>query len=479
VYWGNNPSGMDSYVVQPGGEGVSNTINRAELAGCWQAIKLGAHTIATDSSSSIRQLYKTVMRPQALAGGFHLHWPILSDMLDMLRACTHPVHFIKVKAHSGIAGNELADRAAVRCRTGKPEPDDAHTECDVAPHPFASTYWPAVKPANPTQNAADDTPRYLSDTHKSLRNHMTHRHRLGLANPDLSVHASAWRRQIPSTLGSISNAFFTSSCIPYRIKRTVLKLRAGTVWHAGKDNTSDGTCPICKRHPDGVMHILNHCPHSSLLRTDRHNAVGRIILSALSKGRMGSCLHQADVGCEAKTAQDGIDTTNSTRNTPEWLLPPNSTPTSRPDAILVTNLDTDSPLAGQCIPPHKRQITVIELKVCNDTAPEAQHCRATSQHAALLALMTDPRTGHLTQNVRLAILQLGARGTIYKDTMTTLTDTLHMDKTTATTVLTRAHHTLCKFAHTLVCARRQAETTGGGAYRPRATGTAKRKRDGG
>jgi hypothetical protein len=97
--------------------------------------------------------------------------------------------------------------------------------------------------------------------------------------------ASAWRRQIPSTIGSISNAFFTSSCIPYRIKRTVLKLRAGTVWHAGKDNTSDGTCPICKRHPDGVMHILNHCPHSSLLRTDRHNAVGRIILFPHGQGK--------------------------------------------------------------------------------------------------------------------------------------------------------------------------------------------------
>ena len=69
----------------------------------------------------------------------------------MIDKAESPITFLKCKAHTGIYGNEMADRAAKAAgQTRRPD-----ATCDVEPHPFKPLFWP-VKPEG-------DDPHYLSD----------------------------------------------------------------------------------------------------------------------------------------------------------------------------------------------------------------------------------------------------------------------------------------------------------------------------
>eukprot|EP00983_Pelagomonas_calceolata_P033975 1064316-Pelagomonas_calceolata.AAC.1 len=45
----------------------------------------------------------------------HLHAELIQAISNLLKHCPHPIHFYKVKAHSGINGNEGADACARTC----------------------------------------------------------------------------------------------------------------------------------------------------------------------------------------------------------------------------------------------------------------------------------------------------------------------------------------------------------------------------
>jgi hypothetical protein len=82
---------------------MTNTINRAELTG-----------IAAALNNQYTRLQQTD-RKQALIPEMqraHIHLYLLEQIVTMIYASPEPICFYKVKAHSGIAGNECADAIA-------------------------------------------------------------------------------------------------------------------------------------------------------------------------------------------------------------------------------------------------------------------------------------------------------------------------------------------------------------------------------
>ncbi|KAK3283287.1 hypothetical protein CYMTET_9007 [Cymbomonas tetramitiformis] len=107
-------------------EGEDQEVNRAELLAIQKAVTLppppsgNALTICTDSANSIRQLESMRTKPHNME--HHQQRDLLYAILvniEALVAAGHTVSLLKVKAHTGIVGNEKADEAAKQaCTTG-------------------------------------------------------------------------------------------------------------------------------------------------------------------------------------------------------------------------------------------------------------------------------------------------------------------------------------------------------------------------
>ena len=86
-----------------------NTINRAELAGILTAIQTNRHKhsmcVATDSLTSIHQIFTALTRPQDMRE--HRHQHLIQAIISAVQQHPGQVHLQKVKSHCGIMGNEL------------------------------------------------------------------------------------------------------------------------------------------------------------------------------------------------------------------------------------------------------------------------------------------------------------------------------------------------------------------------------------
>ena len=91
-----------------------NTALQAELVAIHQALHntdvMTPLTIMTDSLTSIHAINNMLTRPERLR--LHKHKQVLSQIAQRLVARTAKTTIHKVKAHVGIIGNEMADKAA-------------------------------------------------------------------------------------------------------------------------------------------------------------------------------------------------------------------------------------------------------------------------------------------------------------------------------------------------------------------------------
>ena len=169
-----------------------------------------------------------------------------------------------------------------------------------------------------------------------------------------------------------------------------------------------------------------------------------------------------DLGCSNKVTGAGLSP--QPRTFPPGLLPPgtqpSALPSSRPDAILAYELNArNEPACPVSLPistvPALRarvHIVLVEIKVAaRDTDPSGQLGRATTQHSNLLSFLLTLGYG----SVQCAPLVVGAAGSIYKTTFTTLTSAslLGVSHEAATTCLRKAHTLLCESIPALVGTR--------------------------
>ena len=437
-----------THLVAPGGEGPSRTITRAELAAIWAALSLGATTIMSDSAAALWLVRRAVVDPMSLRR--HLHRPLLEEVADLIDKADSPVTFLKCKAHTGIYGNEMADIAAKLA--GQRSPNSCDMQCDAEAHPFKPLFWPV-------QQGGGEQPLYLGDLSKGLRAATKQTCSLGAAPTD-GVYVTAWRDTAPHAHGELSNGFVDSSSIGLATKRMVWKARCGLIYNKKLEKRykkqGDGLCPLC-RQPDGTRHILSGCRALSGLYTERHNAVGRLILKAIRKGESGAEVVQHDVGCAAKLTGAGMHSDLRDRLVPASTLPEQvlqqngctRETCSRPDITL------DRQAAARSDPDSYTSplIRLIEIKVCNDTDTSGQLTRAESQHAALFNML---QAHYGVDRVQLVPLLFGATGTIYDSTRAQLVG-LGVPLQTATRTLAAVHTTLCKHVHAIVGARRARE----------------------
>ena len=95
--------------VDSGGVGLPNPNNRAEFTGIAAALTNKYTQIATDSACSLSPIKKQLLFPEMQQD--HIHSNLLEQIVSMIYASPEPICY-KVKAHSGIAGNECADAIA-------------------------------------------------------------------------------------------------------------------------------------------------------------------------------------------------------------------------------------------------------------------------------------------------------------------------------------------------------------------------------
>eukprot|EP00983_Pelagomonas_calceolata_P025581 803429-Pelagomonas_calceolata.AAC.1 len=111
----------------------------------------------------------------------------------MLEHSPHRIHFYKVKAHSGIIGNERADAcahtAALTDATDIALPD--------ARDPFHKFYWLSSKTSHGQTDGLHRShafpTHYLTNLNDKLKAHMHKKHKLGSADAS-GYHYNSWQR---------------------------------------------------------------------------------------------------------------------------------------------------------------------------------------------------------------------------------------------------------------------------------------------
>ncbi|KAJ9506815.1 hypothetical protein QJQ45_030420 [Haematococcus lacustris] len=364
----------------------SNTINKAELTAIHAALTAGAKRIATDSLCSIYQIRRALANPMSLIT--HRHNDILTAIATLIIDSPVTIQFYKVRAHSGIIGNEGADALAKHAAL---HPELANTPA----------YRPTTRKETNTwlNNEADgDTPVPLPDCRQSVRAHMHCKHKLGLANKD-SIYYQMSQEITKAAAKGAGERVMTDTNISIHAQRTALLYRTGGLYNQKLamrwKRATDDRCPLCGE-ADSATHLLSGCSETLPMVQERHNGAGRLIAKAISKGTLGGYIRFADTGSWEKGAKEDLDLPNDTLHTTLRALGLKTAATkntTRPDILMVTPLAK----AGKSGKVTKR-VTIIEIKYCSDSRWTDQLDKALNQHTNLAH--TIRKEGHMQAGIR-------------------------------------------------------------------------------
>ena len=412
--------------LDPGGVGATNTITRAEGAAIWYTLKHGlGTTIATDSATVLYQVRNMLHRPARMQQCKNR--PLISQIVDYIRASPQHITLQKVKAHTGIPGNELADEAARHATRLVQYTSDMPT-CDTDPHPPSyAQLWPVPAEGESECEQATSRLQRIGDLGKGLKAFLHDKHRVGYSNTD-SVYYQAWASTVRIAHGRHSNMLMQHGKVNPLDRVTTQHYRYGGLNTAKlryrMKVAPTPNCLLCGQH-DGGHHSLSGCPHMNGMYIERHNSAGRIILKALLKGGRGADVVMHDIGHK----EDSPSRSYATR-IPAWVYTksrrsqPNPVDKTkwdryRPDILLVAGSDSR--------PIRRREVDIVEIKYCRDTDPTAQQTRAELQHDADSdaqqpdsLVQSFKMAGYRPSKIRLHVILLGAGGTVYKSMHTTL-----------------------------------------------------------
>jgi len=346
--------------VNPNGTRETNTITRAELVGIHSALEHSATfptspiTIFTDSLTSLYNIQTALRSPHSLTE--HKHAPLLLAIRSILTSIlTHntPILLQKVKSHSGILGNDLADAGANHAL-------DNPTKCDITcsiNSQYLSTLpaWPCLPP--PSSDQQSPAPWFTADLTTSLKTHLTTSHpdiTDGVTGNHSSLRYNRTQTLHLHCLPQYSYSFWNTNT-PFSHKRNILKSRTNTIWtsslaksmkrpyktRAGTITT--GHCPLCSCPSDTPGHILGGCSHPQLKSyyIARHNKAVLLLQRAISTGPLGSCFQIMDA-----TTEDNLPHGVYSSRIPTWMipnLPPHFSPDFdrtklRPDLLVIEGL---------------------------------------------------------------------------------------------------------------------------------------------
>jgi ribonuclease HI len=426
-------SGLDpvEIMLDPAGQGMTNTINRAELAPILHALQhdLGA-TIASDSACSLYQIARYIREPGSMER--HVHKPLLemiaASIMERCRA-GQPTHLMKVMAHSGVVGNEHADELAKAA--GEQEETGLAACPAAATTPMHALYWPVYEMQASVPDGEVQL-RHVQDLRKHLKQHLHHEFRLGYAKKD-GIYFNAWQATVPAAHASCSNGFLAlPTGVDASKRRLVLQARYGQLntakFRMRCNLAKSDACLLCGE-PDGGHHSLSGCKHMLEMYTLRHNEAGGIILRTLVKGGLGASLVMQDIGKHNAAGGDPeLAATIPTRlpaSITELLDAAEPGKNSRPDMVFAHQLDI----------PWMAELHVVEIKYCRDTDRERQRAAGAEQHQHLIKQL---KLAFPEGKVHMHVITLGVTGTIYKD-MLEMLETMQVPKREATRCASKLH----------------------------------------
>ena len=420
--------------VDPCGISATNTITRAELVAIYAALQQSSFKdvkIATDSLASMFSINRALKHPANCTESPHKTLLLKISQLILARSQQGlKTDLLKVKSHTGIEGNEKADRLANAAR----DPSKCQIQVDVGNIAFADRLWPSILKARQHSQGAQLTWHTAANLHASIRDHVAAKHAKGLT--PAGQYYSYWQHVLPE-LHASSFAFWKNARLPFRTKVNLLKARWGQLWtmnmaykqqrsyHAGQGIAANAQCPLC-RDQDGISHMLGGCSHPTMkaMYIERHNQAARKILKLIIEGAHGNCYMLADVGSETKLGNLGaLDS-----RLPHWLVTDTDLNTAgatrtqlRPD-IMITNArpfelqdEHDGVMAGPHAAKQARQgstVWIVEVGYCAATRYHDKLVEKQQQHEQLISILEGK--GY---TVHLLPVLLGTTGEIFKSTL--------------------------------------------------------------
>ena len=289
--------------VKPYGEGMLNTINRAELVAILVALRECRpdmnECIATDSRCSMQKIAKHLRLPSATKDDCHR--PLVDEIARLIvqraRAGVE-TSIVKVKSHIGINGNEMADKLANEAA------EASSTACDydlsrMYTEPFQDKFWPQQVTQVRTTTGSILQKKYVRDLDDSLQQAVHDKHKLGLSNQK-SIYCQAWAALQPHRVKDYSDAFWNMPTVTADMRRNALNFRYGQLYNkklafmrkqaymSGEGIARDTCCPLC-RQADSGGHILGGCLHKDMKKQyiARHDKAMRAVVQAFTNGRFG------------------------------------------------------------------------------------------------------------------------------------------------------------------------------------------------
>ncbi|KAJ9516332.1 hypothetical protein QJQ45_001063 [Haematococcus lacustris] len=427
----------------------SKTINRAELTAIHAALEAGAKRIATDSLCSLYQIRRALANPMSLIT--HRHNDILTAIATLIIDSPATIHFYKVRAHSGIIGNEGADALA---KYAALHPELANTPA----------YSPTTR--NETKNwlsneTDGESPAPLPDCRQSVRAHMHRKHKLGLANQD-SIYYQMTQEITKAAAKGAGERVMIDTNISTHAQRTALLYRTGGLYNQKLamrwKRATDDRCPLCGE-ADSATHLLSGCSETLPMVQERHNGAGRLITKAISKGTLGGYISFADTGSWEKGAKESLDLPSDTLHTTLQTLglkPEDTKHTTRPDILMVL--------------PHKKaskdgkdtkRVCIIEIKYCSDSRWTDQLNKALTQHTHLAE--TIRKEDHM---VAIIPILLGIGGITYEAHTRQHLLTLGITQANTTKLLNKLTRHAMEAAHSIAKTSYRLRATKGGGGKP-------------
>ena len=437
--------------VNPNGEGITNTINRAELAGLLGALvaintedtRMGGLSIThvgSDSLTAMCQVRKVLEDPMALTS--HKHRDLLLRIMSELSRLREPITIFKVKAHTGLVGNEAADMLAKWAAEHQPDTD---LHIGVENQPFRDSVCLQTPAVGETE------PRLITDMSSELKHHMRTRHRLGAARQN-GMYYRSYQNLITTKQGKRKPAADTRcvaqlAALPFVLLKCMLQFRTGCLYNqklAYRFRRAPNRLCLCCNNPDSATHKISGAgchPQLQAMGTDRHDGSTRLMWPVVAAGELGHCIAFTDTGVwpgrPEVADEEQIDAGEGfvlRAGLPRYLFGPDADKVwpkelrSYPDGILA--LPEPGHRAGAKLPRHQRRLLLVEVKYTSDTRYEEKldqiaympgrpwsweklgHARG--QHEALHAALAKG-IGKYCASVEFVPILLGYGGTIYTE----------------------------------------------------------------
>ena len=233
------------HYVNPKGMSITNTISRAELGAIAAAVTHGYSHIATDSLTSLHQIKKQLSHPNLHC--HHIQGDVLKSIAKAIRQSPSPIRFFKVKSHAPVLLVMNMPTSFLLKSQRPPTPSlltppseqqalkeiPSTTSTGLQKKSWKTKHkpiiipiqqiWPILLPQNFW---------YLPNHRDALQAHKHFLHKLGNAKIEANYRAYYQTLIKDGTAnGATSNAYLTSSDVPFKTKCIIMKYRTGTLYN--------------------------------------------------------------------------------------------------------------------------------------------------------------------------------------------------------------------------------------------------------